>query len=235
MRRKREMVHQNRFDVVRQLGESAVIWIDPAKVRHFAPRQTITPINRLSGYLGMPLPFLDRLSGRLPERFFFGSFILMDSDCHAVRPISQMKQYKLVADLLECLPDYSRSKWFRGHVETLRKGHTAGHKGEAFGNEQELCAFFENSVLPMMEQIRQSGYDAERYRVEGRCFIGPGGEIYKGLAGRHRFAIAALTGVRSFPLVVNGVHEQWFARHVGSSMDIDRLKAGIARAGELNA
>ena len=230
-----DQVYQNRFRVLSRLGDDAVIWIDPAKVRHFAPRQTVTKICRLSNLIGRDIEALDRLAPYLPDKLFFGSYVLKDEDCHAVRPIEKMKHYVLVDDLIRSLPDFRTSRWFQSHLANLAKRDKTKHKERRLEREEDVSAFFENSIIPMMAEIKQNGYDAKKYPVEGRCFIGPNGEIYKGLAARHRFAMALLLGVRSFPLVVHGVHETWFAANVGDRMDVEKLKAGIKGAGASNA
>lgn len=229
------MLHRNRLEVVTALGDSAVIWIDPQKVRHFAPRQTRTLVNKVSGLTGLDLPGLDRLADRLPEALFFRSFILRDRDCASVRPIARMKHVSLVQDLLDSLPDYRRSRWFQSHLDAIAQGNPTKHKEQPLATESDVCQFFETSLLPMVEGIRRHGYDSARYPVEGRCFIGPEGEIFKGLASRHRFAVALLTGVRRFPLRVSGVHEAWAKRHLGRRFDLARLRAAIATAGHDNA
>lgn len=230
-----DLIHQNRFRVLSHLGEAAVISIDPAKVRHFAPRQTVTKICRLTSMTGREFPSLDRLAPYLPDKLFFGSYVLKEEDCHAVRPIEQMKQHVLVDDLLKSLPDFKKSKWYAEHLKNLAKKDATKHKGQQLTREEDVSLFFEKDILPMMAEIGKNGYDATRFPVEGRCFIGPNGEIYKGLAARHRFAMARLLGVNSFPLVVHGVHERWFAANVGSRMDVEKLGAAIGKAAALNA
>jgi hypothetical protein len=233
--RRSNLVFQNRFRVLDLLGDDAVIWIDPAKVRHFAPRQTVTKICRIANLIGRDIEALDRLAPYLPDRLFFGSYVLKDEDFHAVRPIEKMKHYILVDDLIKSLPDFKRSKWYQSHLANLASKDATKHKEQRLAREEDVSAFFEKSIIPMMAEIKQSGYDAKKYRIEGRCFIGPNGEIYKGLAARHRFAMALLLGVRSFPLKVHGVHEKWFAANVGDRMDAEKLKAAIRSAGASNA
>jgi cell fate (sporulation/competence/biofilm development) regulator YmcA (YheA/YmcA/DUF963 family) len=232
---RRDYIHQNRFRVLEKLGKDAVIRIDPKKVRHFAPKQTITRINRISRLVGRDFRRLDLMTDYLPAKFFFNSYVLRQRDFYSLRPIEQMKQYALVKDLLNCLPDYSKSKWYLRHLQKLRENESTEHKGSQIRSERDLCQFFELQVIPMISEFKQKGYDADKYPVEGRCFIGPNGEIYKGLSGRHRFAVAALLGISSFPLVVHGVHEQWFLSEVGSRMDIEMLKSAIRAAADRNA
>ena len=95
-------------------------------------------------------------------------------------------------------------------------------------SQNEIDAFFRDYVLGMIESLKRTGYDPVRGGAPGTALIGPDGDLHKADSGNHRFCTARLLGVTGVPVAISGMHEDWFAAHVGSHMNVTRLREALA-------
>lgn len=198
-----------------------VIWLDPRTVTlqalppgaHWARRmRQLNPLDRLTT---APLYALWR------RRLVFGG----DWDL-ATQDFQSTKQWRLTADLAAHREDYRASEWYRRAVASLERHGSFRHKSIHARSLSEIDHLFETLFLPLLDSMRQTGYQPGRGDLP-LGLIDREGRVLKSEKGRHRFAAALVAGVRRFPLQIAAIHRDWAGADRGP-----RLAARVARLGQ---
>ena len=219
----RDITSYSANQVTRRLGEGAVIWIDPARIMLSATHiRSRRPKN-----LGK---ILDRLGitnrkkkGGIHNLLYRNRFAIAQEDFRNIGPFEETMQYRNASDYARNLDDVRKTQLFREIREAIATEGKYRYKNEWITDVEDIPRFFDRYWGNLYNSMLSSGYDASRADDIGKCYVATDGQLIKGENARHRLAVARLTGVRSFPLLVFGVSENWYRDRVGDALDKPRL------------
>lgn len=201
-----------RSKVASRLADRLTVWIDPLKVDHYVglgvvlTRRTDEVLRRAPVHLRR-MPILRKALGALRPRD--PPFIIATPRYRTPAPINGLDKYLLVKDLVDRGGAYQSSRWYADLRAKVERGDRAHHKHIEMRSPEEIHAFFNGYVLPLVETMRRDGYDMQLGAHLGQALIGPDGQLHKAKHGDHRFFVARLVGAERFPLQIVGVHEAW--------------------------
>lgn len=212
------------------LGEERLLWVDPKKVRFFvgtdepATEALQVRINKMRQdyrLFAKPLRLLSRAIHHTD------SWVIAQRYYRTLSLIETGERHRLLADLIAHRNHLQDSLWRRQLCQQLDQSGQARHKTIVLRSQNEIDAFLRDYVLGLVDSLAVTGYDPTRASDTGTALIGPDGEIHKSNNGNHRFSAARIVGCPKVPLLIAGVHEDWFARMVGPRMDLTRLRAAL--------
>ena len=214
--------------VHQRLGAAAVLWIDPRKVESYVGTHSPTSaairkdIDSVAENYPAWRGSLKLIKRAVPRQDV--SFLVPARHYRKTRRISEMEQYRHMADFFVCRNDLTKSLWYRDLCWELETSGTAHHKSIVMRSRDDIMHFLQGYVLDLVESMEKHGYDASKSTEHGTVLIGADGDIHKTYKGNHRFSAARILGVRNVPIFVYGVHEDWFRTRIGSRMDIAALR-----------
>lgn len=228
----RETVHDissySANQVVRRLGEDATIWIDPANVSWNATSiRTRTPKN-----IGILLDGLGMISrfdkGNIYNVFYRNRFIISNNDFNISGKIEELDSYKYISDFIKKIDNYQSTILYKEIAEHIRRnGFFVYKKKIEISTEADIRKFFENYLMGIHDSLRSDGYDVSLAPDVGKCYVSSDGELVKGENARHRLAFAKILGVKSFPLQIFGMHENWYRETIGPGGNLENLRQNI--------
>jgi hypothetical protein len=224
------LITRTKLYVRLNLGDERLMWIDPNKVRfHVGTDEPVTEalqvrINRMrqaNRLFEKPLRLLSRVihhtdSWVIAKRYYGNSNLIETGERH-----------RLLADLISHRNNLQDSLWSKQLCQQLEQSGQAHHKKIELRSRDEIDAFLRDYVLGLVDSLARTGYDAGRANDTGTALIGPDGDIHKANNGNHRFCAARIVACPKVPLLIAGVHEDWFARMVGPKMNLTRLRAAL--------
>jgi len=219
---------KSKYYVHHNLGSAAVLWIDPRKVEFYLGTHSPTSaaIRKKIETVAENHPAwrgsLNVIKRSIPRQDF--SFLIPEKYYRKKRLISEMEQHRHMVDFLKCRDDVSKSSWYRDLFRQLETSGTANHKTIKMRSRDDIMSFFQGYVLDLVESLEKHGYDPSKSHEHGTALIGAEGDIHKTYKGNHRFSAARILGVRNVPILVYGVHEEWFRTRIGGRMDIAALR-----------
>jgi hypothetical protein len=197
-----------------------VIWVDPKNIH--------LHVNK--GLISRQKPhWIDRRPlGRLLRTVFQAEpFGVPATDYAAPKPILEMKTFKRIADLHDCWPDVKRSLWFRELCEEIERSGSGRHKHRRFFSSETAAAFLAEYGEDLLGSMARDGYVLRDGDDLPFCFIGAKGDIHKAHKGRHRLCAAKVLGIDRFPLLVVGMHEDFYSERVGKRVDLNRIREAL--------
>ena len=217
-----------RAEVRGRFGDDLVVWVRPDRVTH---------------YVGKSVPLLggaDRVASRVPalvrrrvaqlvRRVRPAQAAPFFIPAHHVRhpvPIESTEKYQKILDLIACGDAYGQSLWFDALKRSVEQRGSSTHKAIQMRTIDDVHAFFQDYVLPLVSSMKHDGYDVERGAPFGGAIIGRDGALYKANAGDHRFFVARVVGASPVPLRVVGIHEAW-PRAMGLEPNLAAMPAVI--------
>lgn len=200
----------------RALGTALVLWIDPRTITHSVPRleKHLTRV-AAAGPIAMPM---QRLSLAVPPLRPFLPFVLRSSTYPIHKPLEQNRALKLMLDLVAQRSDPARSRWWTERRSQLESMGSVEIKGRIITTEEALWLHLTTYLLPIVDSLSTIGWNPDSDGASpGAGSIGADGALFKAESVSHRFFIAHAAGVRSFPLRVRSVHEEWWQRAVAGT------------------
>jgi hypothetical protein len=126
-----------------------------------------------------------------------------------VRPISENEKYRRLENLVLCGDSFRETDWYQDlHKEWSARGFVV-HKQMVFKSEPDLDAFFKGYLLPLIDSLKNKGYDRTIGDDLGAVVVGSDGQWLKGPHATHRFYLSKILGIKKFPLFLAGVHQNW--------------------------
>ena len=213
-----------RDDRIRSRDDDGVIWVDPSRIELFC---------------GSKWPHYRKTENILARRLLalnpaFSIYTLGgDWDLEAI-PITQTDTYNRMRDLVDHLDDYQNSIWYREFVETLKRDAIVVHKQFRMRRLAEIDDFFQHYAKPLVQSLRDRNYVYREGDELGSVTVDRHGRLQKSGAGRHRFYLSKVLGLKSVPVRVTFVHSDWLKREGLTTRRSDRraLLARIRRIAE---
>lgn len=213
-----------------RLGDKRVLWIDPRKVRfHIGTNGPATEAARLRiDRMRRDHKAFDKPLGLLSQAMLqTESWVIAPRHYRTPEPIETEKRYLLLEDLIAHRNALEESLWHKQLCQNLEKNGLAIHKKIVLRSRSEIDAFFRGYVLGLVDSLATTGYDPAQASDTGGALIGADGDIHKADSGNHRFCAARIVGCPKVPVRITGVHEDWFLRTVGPTMNFTRLRAAL--------
>ena len=91
-------------------------------------------------------------------------------------------------------------------------------------NLEEVEAFMSGHVVGLINSLIEEGFNLDKAGDIGSALIGADGSIHKAKAGEHRFYCARALKLDRIPLLIRGVHEDWYRTHIGNQKDLKLLE-----------
>ncbi len=208
------------------VGEKLVLWINPETVDlHVGTKKPNlislkNRMKRLRDTYHLPA-FLERPI--LNAHALVESFVIPSKNYRSPKPIVEVAKFALVKDMIENQNDIHNSIWFQKLMDDVENKGLAKHKRLKMSNQQEVEQFLKTHVLGMINSLSESGYDMSVDDEVGSGLIGPDGTIHKSSSGDHRFYTAKILGLKPFPLIIRGVHEDWYRKAMGNRLNLRLL------------
>lgn len=213
--------------VARKLGPDLILWVDPRKIKYDVGTKwpnTKQRQNQINQW-GAMIPL-----GKRPANFVvnnilrrFDSFLIAPENYRPKRIIEDLSNYPKVKNAVDNRYRIDQSLWYKQLNDDLNSQGYARHKGIKIKNKQELDSFFKNYVLDLIESMETGGYDLDKGAEYGTALIDEHGSLHKAGSGYHRFFVARLVGLKSFPVKIDGVHQVWFEKQVEDKKDFKKL------------
>ena len=222
--------------VWKKLGPDAILWINPVKIEFDVGTKWPNTKNqqRTIDRWGATIPL-----GKKPAKIVtglvrrFDSFIIRPESYRSPRRIEDLDNYCIVRDVVDKRHRMEQSLWYRRLTAELEKYGCARHKGIRLFSRADIDHFFQGYVRGLIESMESSGYDLNKGGAEfGSALVAEDGSLHKSGSGYHRFFVARLVGVPSFPLLINGVHQAWFERQMGEKKNLSTLGRALKRVAE---
>lgn len=214
------------------LKDDLVLWVNPTKI-HFqvtTTRPGIVGMKEKFSRLNPNFPFkrtIKRQALRINNAL--ESFVIDARKYQEAKPLSSQKKFKRIGDLVDNRRTYKNSHWYDELVTALQQNGFARHKKIIMHSEQEIENFIQSYALNLIDGLERDGYDLNKGGKLGRALIGEDGSIHKSSSGSHRFYAANKLGVTPIPLIISGVHEDWYRRHIGSRYNIQNLRSELEK------
>lgn len=219
-----------RGQVLRKYEKELVIWVSPKDINYYVGKNTplIGSTNKLLKKFNRMRLFTQGLID------FYTPFVIEERIYEEPKHVAGLQKYRYVKDLIENIPNYQSSQWYRRHAEEIRLRGRTEHKQLMIKSIDELNKFFEEYVLDLVFSMKENGYDINKGQQVGYVTIGSNGEIHKSNAGDHRFIVAKLLGTEAMPFRVKGVHEGWLKKQgLGSRLgDVPQIIKRIHELGK---
>jgi hypothetical protein len=209
-----------------------ILHIDPAKVKYHVGtgkpnavgfRKKIGEIQRKSGLSrGWFRPILN-------IHHLFESFLIDRGDYQSPVNIESKEKYIKVKDFIENMDDLDKTLWRKNLLDELAESGLARHKNRIMHSEQEIDDFLNSYVKLLVESIKTDGYDISKDNEIGSVLVAQNGSLHKSGSGNHRFSIARELRIKSIPVVVKGIHADWYEEKIGQRLNIKALKNEIAK------
>tara|TARA_R110000868_G_scaffold42724_2_gene144209 strand:- start:7418 stop:8110 length:693 start_codon:yes stop_codon:yes gene_type:complete len=212
------------------IDSKLVIWIDPGKVDYHvgSKRPNIIKIkNKLSRleHIGK-----SKAARRYILRFYKAveSFSIASTDYQEMRLIEGDQKFHKVQDIVANRDNFTDSFWYNSLLQDIATNGVAKHKKIYMRDKHDVEMFMSSYVVELIDSLERDGYDMTKGKQCGSALIGADGALHKSGSGDHRFYCARVLGVSPIPVAISGVHEDWFAKNVGSPFNIRGLKAALA-------
>ena len=195
----------------KEVGEKAVIWIDPAKITHHTSSKwpvTRDRINRANARFPKFIVNLFKPSFRKYEPFVTPAHLFT-----VTGPLIESRKFQIVQDFIARKDTPKASIWFQELENTLEKTGVARHKDIEMQSIADILKFFSDYVGPLVDDLATNGYVANHTGFESMAVIGADGALIKSASGNHRFSICKAIGTPNFPLRIVGMHADYFAAH----------------------
>jgi hypothetical protein len=209
--------------VEKKLGSDLILWVDPSKIEYGVDTQfpNIKELKERMVKLCDPIPFgrgLASLANKMICRC--DSFLIKPENYRSALLIEDLIHYQKVKDIIANRHQFERSLWYRMLTDELAAKGYAHHKKLKFFNKQDIACFFKEYVLGLIESMELEGFNYQKGPEYGVALIAGDGSLHKSGSGNHRFYIAKIVGVKSYPLKIGGVHQEWFNRYVHDNKNI---------------
>lgn len=175
-----------------RLGEALVVHVDP--------RELIRDLNPKG------------LGGKRPS----SSAFIWDGDWDQSRgDLRRGSRYRFISDLDSHRDDLTQTERFRQYRSRLQSGNpwTSYQQGLLLDSEEKILAYL-RTYLQFLDGMAESGFDARLGKDDLGVAVTRDGRLLKVNRGLHRLAMAQRLGLPSIPVVVRGVHRQWWERVV---------------------
>ncbi len=201
-------------------GSHLIIWVDPSKIlydledRHWIHQRypvTGRPLEFLHRYKDSRISLLSTSLTALLRRL--EPFVIPPRFYPKAVEVEETYRYLWVKDFLENRQSPRGSLWYNRLAETLHRTGAANHKDIIMRSEHDIDVFFQY-LLALVESLESEGYRLDKSPDHGTACVGPNGVLHKSAAGRHRFCISRILGVKAIPVKITGVHREWFDSHV---------------------
>ncbi len=182
-------------------------------------------INHMHGSLNL---YRNRLSHKSNKNYLirilnYRGFILNNDDVRKIYDFKKSNTCKKIKNYIENSKHPKRSRWYQELTEQLIESGSAHYKNQHFSSQTEIDEFFNVYVNSLYSSMLTTGYNVALQKEYPKCFIDGDGKIIKCQHGNHRFVFAKLLGVSSFPLQIIAVHEDWYIRNIGTTIDLEKL------------
>jgi len=205
-------VNIRRNKIFKEFYNNTIINVNPKKV------EFITTTYQYSGPITNKLYSLPKIiQGRatgylaskilLMEPFFFGNF--------KIKPIciDNEERFILIKELLDQVDNYKDSIWYKRLAEKVYTEGFVFHKGIKITNLSELDTFFKGT-LKMSNEISKKGFNVNNHLIESGVIIDHDFNIIKASHGNHRFFIAKLLNVVSYPCLIEKIHRKIYLNYI---------------------
>lgn len=201
-----------RHRVASILESKLIIKINPDSIEYRAKgKYPVTePFYRVLELLFRSIKPLNKFSSVLPDRV--EPFVIPRSFYDEPIPIKTLNKYQKLKNLLEKRDSIRKSVWYQTLVNEVQTKGVAKYKKISMHNEKEILTFFNTYILQLIKSLETTGFQRSK-GSPGNVYIGSDGSLHKSNAGEHRFYIARLLGLKSIPVKINGVHQDWFYSH----------------------
>lgn len=216
--------------VDKKLGSALILWIDPSKIKFGVGTKwpNSKDLQKKITRLGASIPFGEKpahYANKIIRRY--DSFLITPENYREEKLIEKMGNYPKVRDALENRQRIEQSVWYRQLTDELEAKGYARHKRIRLYDKQDIDRFFRDYVLGLIETMESKGYDLDKGAEYGTALVAKDGALHKSGSGYHRFYVARIVGVKSFPVKIDGVHPEWFDRHVGDKKNLIKLATAL--------
>jgi hypothetical protein len=224
------------------LGDGLVLEVDPACITHYAIAGHVTRRERMllkRAFKSVPLLLstFERRESRYRRLFEFAidrilrrePFVIPAAFYPQAKPIVGLQKYVRMADFIEKRDEPQASLWFEELVADIEVHGVVRHKHFCMGHRDDVLRFLDEYAGDLVDSLKCEGYQREKSVDIGAVLVGPDGSLHKAASGEHRFFAARILGVAPVPVRVQGVHADWFARHVGAGegWELHRLRDAL--------
>jgi len=215
-----------------RLGNKLIIWINPMSVnfkvgtwepnlvRYKVWLDTLKTKYGVRGYIRKPISRCFTL---------FDSFIINSDNYQSLSLIAKQEKFLKVKDMVEKRKDFRSSIWFQDLLDELEVNGQATHKKIKMHNPEEVEAFMSGYVVGLINSLIKEGFNLDKAGDIGSALIGADGSIHKSKAGEHRFYCARALKLDRIPLLIRGVHEDWYRTHIGNQKDLKLLEKQLLK------
>lgn len=224
-------MYLNKYLLRALYGEKQIIlYIDPAKIKYHIGtskpnadkfRRKIRNIQRITGLKKVwfrPILILHHV---------FESFLIDRNNYQSPINIESTEKYIRVKDFIENINNLEKTSWRKTLLDELFENGFAMHKKIIMHSEREIDDFLINYVKSLVDSIKADGYDNNKNKEIGSVLVAKDGGLHKSGSGNHRFAIARILGIKPIPVVIKGIHSDWYEEKIGHSLNISALKKKI--------
>lgn len=220
------------------LKDDLVLWVDPQKIDHHVRSKRPNNIKVKEFIRDLKsIPKIAKLIERPVLRLTnaLESFVIEDTAYEDLQHFSSVIKYKKVSDFVKNRNNFRNSIWYSDLLLSLQEKGYANHKKIYMYSESEIDHFITSYVLGLINSLEQDGYIGGKGREFGTALIGKDGSIHKSASGNHRFYFSRVLGIKPVPLVISGVHEDWYLNNVGFGLHPRRLKQQLRAIGQTNS
>jgi len=166
---------------------------------------------------------IDRLEKiRLIEK----RFILEEQRFEQRISIEKIKKYQCIKSLIDNLDNYSNSYWYKDFIKKIQTQRKDKHKRFILKTNEDVDTLFTDYLIPLIKNM-ESGFDSNQSNEFGYLVIDADGTLLKSSHANHRFYIAKILNLQSFPLLINGIHESWAKKNLTPCMSKDKMREVI--------
>ncbi|MCP4072082.1 MAG: hypothetical protein GY742_10150 [Hyphomicrobiales bacterium] len=210
-----------------RLRNKLMVWINPMSVnikvgtsepnliRYNAWLDKLKTQYRVRGFIRKPISQCFTL---------IDSFLINSENYQPLTLIAENRKYHKVKDMVEKRKDFQNSIWFQDLLVELEMNGQATHKKITMHSPEEVEAFMSSYVVELINSLINEGFNLDKAGDVGTALIGADGSIHKSKAGEHRFYCARALKLNRIPLLVRGVHEDWYRSHIGGRKDLKLLE-----------
>ena len=179
--------------ILRSNKEAFTFWISPEIINGYVGSNIFKYPNSKSAWI----KGIKQINSRFPDLIQRYSplkcnlFCIPDKHYKEPIPITSLKKYKRLKDLIIKKENYMESIWFLEYSKILESQGVLSHKGIIIRTQEELHNFFLQYVLILINSMISDGYKSEASQP-GYVMIGKNGEVHKSNAGDHRFIIISV-------------------------------------------
>ncbi|MCC5796245.1 MAG: hypothetical protein JJU48_02825 [Methylophaga sp.] len=144
-------------------------------------------------------------------------------------------RYQLMEDLIIKRNNIRQSLIFKQHAYEISVYGKSNHKNIVLYTENDLIDHINDYLLGLVDSMMGNGYDTSKSSDVGTCFISPSNQIIKSAAANHRFAVARILGIKSFPIEVVGISKTLYSnvKSTKRSMSVTGVIEDIVHKAEM--